>query len=378
MTTAPNVHKALKWTSLLFVTFVCLSMVSVLDLLIFPDKYDATEKIKQVTRSRFLRRNFSNLNFSGSIPTIEDDSPNDAVNPHPFSFVLSEPMICSDYDKANRLNILTVVHTAPRHFKARAFIRETWGNRDEYPENRILFVLGLTNSSATQQELLQESRQYRDMIQENFDDTYHNLTYKAVSWLRFVSRYCPNIDYVLKADDDMVINMRHVTKFLRFHYVAGDHRTVYCLIWYNLTVQREPNNRWHLSKEDYDNDYFPNYCSGSAYILTSDIIEPLYRQSFRVPFFWIDDIYVTGLLVKRFNDEQKDAKSKIKHYDLSARYILSRKLLGDRFLQQFAMFAHVPGSVNTRHWFWDEMHKQKVMVTPRYGYIADAAMRVNP
>jgi hypothetical protein len=51
-----------------------------------------------------------------------------------------------------------------------------------------------------------ESETYGDIVQTAFEDTYRNLTYKAMSVLRWVSTYCPSVTYVLKADDDAIVN----------------------------------------------------------------------------------------------------------------------------------------------------------------------------
>ena len=51
-----------------------------------------------------------------------------------------------------------------------------------------------------------------------------------------------------------------------------------------------------VSKEEWNEDQYPRYCSGSAFLMTTDVAEALYNASFYVPFFWIDDLYITGLL----------------------------------------------------------------------------------
>jgi len=44
---------------------------------------------------------------------------------------------------------------------------------------------------------------------------------------------------------------------------------------------------------------FPQYCAGIGYIVSSLLLAQLYNASRSTPFFWIDDVYVTGLLVKK-------------------------------------------------------------------------------
>jgi len=44
---------------------------------------------------------------------------------------------------------------------------------------------------------------------------------------------------------------------------------------------------------------FPQYCAGIGYIVSSPLVPLLYNASKSTPFFWIDDVYVTGLLAKK-------------------------------------------------------------------------------
>lgn len=42
-----------------------------------------------------------------------------------------------------------------------------------------------------------ESARYDDIVQTDFLDSYHNLTLKAVSWMRWVDEHCHNIEVLL-------------------------------------------------------------------------------------------------------------------------------------------------------------------------------------
>ena len=51
-----------------------------------------------------------------------------------------------------------------------------------------------------------------------------------------------------------------------------------------------------MSEEEWPDDWYPSYCSGSAFIASTDVVVGMHRVSYDVPFFWIDDFYITGLL----------------------------------------------------------------------------------
>ena len=38
-----------------------------------------------------------------------------------------------------------------------------------------------------------ESARYGDIVQTDYLDSYHNLTFKAVSWMRWVDAHCPHV-----------------------------------------------------------------------------------------------------------------------------------------------------------------------------------------
>lgn len=51
---------------------------------------------------------------------------------------------------------------------------------------RVIFLVGQTENSTIQEQIVQESQTYDDMIQESFYDSYYNLTLKAVMMVKWV------------------------------------------------------------------------------------------------------------------------------------------------------------------------------------------------
>jgi len=93
-----------------------------------------------------------------------------------------------------------------------------------------------------------------------------------------------------------------------------------------------------------------------------------------VRFFWIDDIYVTGLLVESLDKRRRKAEEPpVRRADLSGRYVLSPHLLGDRLAQTRALFAHVPRPAALRRWFFAQQ-QQRPHPLPALAKLADAAL----
>lgn len=66
-----------------------------------------------------------------------------------------------------------------------------------------------------QERISKEQESFDDIIQENFIDTYHNLTIKSVLMLRWFVQNCRQAKYLFKTDDDMFVDYRVLTKSLR-------------------------------------------------------------------------------------------------------------------------------------------------------------------
>jgi hypothetical protein len=61
-----------------------------------------------------------------------------------------------------------------------------------------------------------------------------------------------------------------------------------------------------VSKEDYQYDTYPPYCTGMGYILSSDVLQNMMILPTQ-PFLKLEDVYV-GLIVKKLNIVPVDRK----------------------------------------------------------------------
>ena len=116
---------------------------------------------------------------------------------------------------------------------------------------------------------------------------------KSLFGLKWMTVFCPSAKYLLKCDDDVIINFPVIVDILE-----SSERTN--TIWGPLTINAR-TQRWGkywLSWSDYPFFYLPPYTRGSAYVISADIIEPLFNTGEYVPMIPIDDVYVTGILGK--------------------------------------------------------------------------------
>ncbi|ELU11599.1 hypothetical protein CAPTEDRAFT_181503 [Capitella teleta] len=272
-------------------------------------------------------------------------------NPHPFKYLINAPKICANQP----VFLMIYVHTATGNYKRRMVIRQTWANPRYFPDTniRLVFVCGRTDDKnpSAQAALAFEAEQYGDIVQEDFHDSYKNLTYKGVAALKWISLHCRHARFILKSDDDIFVNMftllRHL-KSLDQHGIEN-RGLLMCLVWTHMKVMRE--GKWAISKAEWPEDHYPTYCSGSAFTMSTDVAIALHNVSYQVPFFWVDDFYITGLLPLKLGT--------VKHKQFMSTYVLNGKQLEEKFTgpQWYTyIFSHVH-NLNSIQSVWNKLVK---------------------
>lgn len=224
------------------------------------------------------------------------------INPHDFDYIIFNNDVCVS---PGRLTLVVVVCTATSRFVQRRTIRETWGSdtQNDSLKTRLIFLLGKTEKINEQIELIRENNVYHDIIQEDFEDSYKNLSLKSVAMLKWVKEYCSQADYVMKADDDMYINLPNAVKDLQNR---KDNRFIMGMVNRFTIPTTDKKSKWFspdYTSQNYPDffspgtrKHYPVYVSGTAYIISGDIASDLYQASLVTKFFWLEDVYITGML----------------------------------------------------------------------------------
>lgn len=271
---------------------------------------------------------------------------------HDFKMLISpESSIC---EQTPDLFLLVYVHSAPGNFKKRLTIRQTWASRSLFEDVQIIFVMGVSKQAGVNELLKLEADLYGDIVQEDFQDTYRNLTYKGIAALKWLSRHCDHkAKFVLKSDDDIIVNMFHLHRHLKRLLVYDpsiENRTIMCYVYKRMRVIRKKTSKWYVSKREYKDDRFKTYCSGAAFVLSSDLVTSMYEASLDVDFFWIDDYYITGLLAYKVN-------ASFRHFNTL--YIFAPKQVESYFVHKktdsivFGHFSHLSDAINQMMFIWD-------------------------
>ncbi|KYM89285.1 PREDICTED: beta-1,3-galactosyltransferase 5 [Atta cephalotes] len=236
-----------------------------------------------------------------SINELPSDDKSTLINITDFRFIMN-------HNPCNRTQplLLMLVHSAPGNFPKRHVVRETWGQ--QAPDVTLLFLVGY--SEKYQSKLKKENEKYQDLIQGNFLDAYRNMTYKHVMGLKWATYYCPSAKYILKLDDDVFVHLPAMLDFLT-HGLSpwGARRLILCDLLSASAVKRSWRSKWRVSPQEYPGRLYPAYCAGWAILYSPDSVFILYREAQKEPYFWIDDVHITGTLARKVNLTQTSLRS---------------------------------------------------------------------
>ncbi|CDW57568.1 Galactosyl T domain containing protein [Trichuris trichiura] len=242
--------------------------------------------------------------------------------------------------------VIAIVHSHPKNFKRRSLIRKMWANNEFYKKFKLatVFAMGEDSQNPSVQVTLQrELETYEDIIQFSFLDTYKNLTLKAISWLNWASKYCPNASYILKVDDDMFVNIFGIMRLLQKENARNPSvKTFYCTVWTKMKPERNKESKWYVSYDEFSQRVYPKYCSGSSYSLTMRAVRPLLDSVKHTTFLWVDDAYITGLLASVAKVHLTDIRSIYKFSDDKMK----------NFFDNPSIFVHLPNTMNKRYALW--------------------------
>nr|XP_006123497.1 UDP-GalNAc:beta-1,3-N-acetylgalactosaminyltransferase 1 [Pelodiscus sinensis]XP_014429285.1 UDP-GalNAc:beta-1,3-N-acetylgalactosaminyltransferase 1 [Pelodiscus sinensis]XP_025040630.1 UDP-GalNAc:beta-1,3-N-acetylgalactosaminyltransferase 1 [Pelodiscus sinensis] len=208
-----------------------------------------------------------------------------------FLFTLQGDLKCKDTPPF----LVILVSSQPTDVEARQAIRVTWGSKKFWRDYQVL-ILFLLGQGAEREDSLDvlsiddESILYGDIIRQDFMDTYDNLTLKTIMAFRWVSEFCSNAKYVMKADSDIFINTGNLVKFLQNVNSSDSFFTGYPLI--DNFSYRGFYRKTYISYDEYPFKVYPPYCSGMGYILDGKLALRIYEMMSHIKPIKFEDVYV--------------------------------------------------------------------------------------
>ena len=127
---------------------------------------------------------------------------------------------------------------------------------------------------------------------------------KTTSLLHNIRKRCENFSlrllsrYVLKMDDDIMVDVFQLLQKLKQDFPTLK-TTLLGFKQMGLTPQRNPKSKWFVDNSDFGGKTYPDFLSGWAWTTSLTTAEKLVEASQTNKFFWIDDVWVTGMLAKK-------------------------------------------------------------------------------
>ncbi|CAH1774454.1 unnamed protein product [Owenia fusiformis] len=225
-------------------------------------------------------------------------------NPHPYKLTINQPNVCIT---EKSVFLLVLVRSKISHIDRRATLRKTWLSpgllNRHFPEHNVvpLFLVGSPGNNTTAQSALEkEGTLHKDVIQEDFIDSYRNLTLKTTMAFKWARLYCPHAQYVMVGSDEVVVDVFKLIPFLNAQQFNKDVLNQFSLCYLYPCCTRVWRNhpKYSITKEDYEGSAWPSYCSGTAYVAHSNVIHKLYSMSIDTPAFFPDDPWI-GILSEK-------------------------------------------------------------------------------
>lgn len=155
----------------------------------------------------------------GLIPVLND------ITSYRYSLSVNP---CQVNSSVKELSLFVAVISAPSNVIKRQAIRKTWlqvlsselnsiriKHSSTLAITGVAFVVGRSQSQTVNDDVNKESANYKDILQIDTADSYYNITTKVVGLLNWLNRKCSDVDFVLKVDDDVYVNVRNFGSFVR-------------------------------------------------------------------------------------------------------------------------------------------------------------------
>lgn len=245
------------------------------------------------------------------------------INPYQHKYILKPSVkICQ-----SSLVLLTLVSSLPENFSNRNSIRKSWANKELFPGMYTVFIIGKSLNKTVNKKLIDEAYIHEDILQDDYIDSYKNLSIKTISAMKWASDYCTKkTKLVLKINDDLIMNSYSLIPFLEVNFKNSHfNNSLFCSPNKEMKVDRNVNSNFYVSENEYAREFFPYFCNGGAYLLSSDLPGMIYETSLYTKPFLTESIYI-GILAEKLKTNIVSLKSKYCWTKESCFYALNRNI----------------------------------------------------
>ncbi|KAH9502352.1 hypothetical protein Btru_073518 [Bulinus truncatus] len=257
---------------------------------------DKESLFKEIPEETYLQPNNSYFTSNSSF----------AGKDYNFNFLINGESICAK----GAPYILIIIPSQIDKRDLREAIRRTWliaAEMNTWRRFKItktikhIFLFGYRSKMEQDDfKLLQsESVEHGDIVVVNVIDTYRNLSLKILSGIEWTLKYCSGVDYLLKVDDDTLINAPLMVELLvHVQNRSKDNKFVLGLMHTYKKPEVSRSGRWEVSEKDYPFRYYPKYFYGHSYAISGASLQLISAVAKKVTLIAPEDAYFTGILPK--------------------------------------------------------------------------------
>ncbi|CAF0755123.1 unnamed protein product [Rotaria sp. Silwood1] len=215
------------------------------------------------------------------------------------------------------------------NIQRRDVIRSTWASKQSGV--CFVFILGqvpgrINNAGEINIKVNNEKKSYQDIVQIDHIESYANVIYKEMAALQWSYHFYPDIPYLFKTDDDLIVDTILVSSIGKLLLTNASNDNSFLLkyrptlipniILSNRTtffrggwaMDYQPTLRgggkFGVSEKVWPHPVLPAYCSGFGWFMSKYIRDQLVNVSYTYPVHktaWIGDVFISGFLAKAAN-----------------------------------------------------------------------------
>ncbi|CAL4159002.1 unnamed protein product, partial [Meganyctiphanes norvegica] len=226
------------------------------------------------------------------IPRTREELPIGHAPDVPNYFPVDEADFCNS---SPDLKIIAYVISTIAATEKRNVTRQTWGSAYKCGINmKLVFMVGNPKDENEEKILKTESGLYHDIVQGNYTEDYHLVTYKILSSMHWVSSRCPSVPWVIRADDDILVD-----PFLLNHRLTKASKEGFsCYVWPRGSNPVGRVGKWAVTRQEWKERTWPTFCAGAFVFHHHQLLHRLLEASCSAPVLWLEDVYVFGILAE--------------------------------------------------------------------------------
>ena len=275
------------------------------------NKFPGSDQIQILLKGQWPRAAVPTYSTKAAVASVEVSTFVDTSTPATTA-ALDETVYHPDVILANNticdrnLDVLIYIQSHWKNFMKRRILRNTWASKSTFVKVNVsvAFILGKPETVSDQIKINTEQLIYGDIIEADFLESYQNISLKSKIAMRWIHEHCASSKYIVKTDDDMFVNIFEVFEHI-LPSINSSKNVIACHVKGEGTsrIIRDKNSKWYIPEKFFPNmTTFPRFCTGYAVIMTSTLMNNLYKASRHAAAVPVDDVYMFGVLTQEIKD----------------------------------------------------------------------------